>query len=103
MVTICARGNDGVEVVCRRGFVELGDGLEVQRSMGREVPIDHRGIRGLQGEQVVARKGVPLPGVVGVRHDGLQHNLQLAVHRDHGRGQGRGPVGLVGGKFGGGA
>ena len=48
MVTICARGNDGVEVVCRRGFVELGDGLEVQRSMGREVPIDHRGIRGLR-------------------------------------------------------
>ena len=102
-MTICARGDNGVEVVCRRGFVELGDGLEVQRSMGREVPIDHRNIRGLQGEQVVARKGVSLPGVVGVRHDGLQHNLQLAVHRDHGRGQGRGPVGLVGGKFGGGA
>ena len=27
--------------------------------MGREVPIDHRSIGGLQGEQVVARKGVP--------------------------------------------
>ena len=103
MVTICARGNDGVEVVCRRGFVELGDGLEIQWGMGCEVPIDHGSIRGLQREQVVARKGMAFPGVVGVRHDGLQHNLQLAVHRDHGRGQGRGPVGLVGGKFGDGA
>ena len=89
MVTIYARGHDGVEVVCRRGFVELGDGLEVQWGMGCEVPIDHRSIRGLQREQVVARKGMAFPGVVGVRHDGLQHNLQLAVHRDHGRGQGR--------------
>ena len=97
----CTRIDHGIEVLRRRGFIELLDGQRVKRCVLQVVVVQHGGIGGLQRQNVVAHERLAAPNAAGIH--GIQHGLKLAVHGHHRRRQRRRSIGLVGGEFGGGA